>query len=390
MTPSSPRDPRTAPGPRTTPDPRTPRRPLGPRLSRRQSLAALPVLGTGVALGTASALSTAPATAAPAPVRDVPRGTMGATIGSFTDDGSNLDRLLQDLDDVVALGGTGIRLNMGAGHLVGHWNGDDGDSVTLRESAVAQMHTLLDGAAERGLLVYLIYMNHYDINPADDHEPSDEVWLRKTSQWWRAISQEFAPKAAVVQVFNEASGSHYRRPVSIPEDELPAYLEDYRSKIEICRDIVHEADPDVLVTTNLYGWPVGDAREEIWHRELDVIADTLDLITVDAFVDWNDVGAETLNGLLERVARLEETYGKQVAIGEIGVSTGDLSQTVQADRLQIVAEILAGEESTIYLGFLFQLRDTNSYSVHESSFGVLEIDGTPKEAFGRLRETRLS
>lgn len=361
-------------------------------LSRRQTLTSLPALaaGVGAAAGAAGAVAVAaPAAAATVRAADRSPGTLGFTIGSFTENGSNLSQLLSDLDHVAALGGTGIRIDFGAAHLIGSWGGDTGQ-LSLDTRSVAQMHTLLDRAAELGLLVYVMLISHYDDNPGDAHDPSDEVWLTKTEQWWRAIAREFGSEIAIVQVFNEATGYHYRRFEAVAQEDRPAYRRDLAEKIGRCRDIVHEEAPGVLVTHNIYGWPVSDWREEIWYEELDDLADSMDLITVDAFVDFNDTGWETMNGLLDRVKRLEEAYGKQVAIGEFGVSTAGRSYEEQADRLQVGVEVMTSEESTILIGFLFRLRHKPSYSAHESQFGIIEQNSVKKTAYHRIDELRLS
>lgn len=309
---------------------------------------------------------------------------MGATIGSFDDTGSNAADLHEDLRRISELGGTWARMNLSAGHLVSDWDAPDGP-VTLRPAAVEQNHALLDDAAQRGLAICMMYINHYPRT-----EASHATWVERTTAWWRVASAEFAPKIAMAQIFNEAAGHHYRFYRDVPAVREEAYRREMADLILLARSVIHEFNPQVQVTTNLYGWPVGPDIEEQWNRELQALAPVQDLLTVDAYVDWDDEGAETLNGLIPRIARLEETFGKKIAIGEIGVPGLGLAPSVHADRLERIVTIVKDALPTAYATFLYQLRDSTTGPPFEQTFGLLEADGTPKEAFLRLERIGLA
>lgn len=356
------------------------------RVSRRRVVAAAAAAALVAASAGSAVRREQPATpqVAENPLTIGPAPGIGATIGSFDLEGTNGAALHEDLRRLSELGGSWARTNLSAGHLVADWNAPDG-SVALHPAAVERTHALLDDAAERGIAVCMMYINHYE-----SVEASHAEWVERTTAWWRVASAEFAPKIAMAQIFNEAGGHHYRFYRDVPAVREEAYRAEMADLILRARSVIQEVNPQVQITTNLYGWPVGPAIEEQWNRELQALAPAQDLLTVDAYVDWDDEGAETLNGLIPRIARLEETFGKKIAIGEIGVPGLGLAPSVHADRLERIVTIVKDALPTAYATFLYQLRDSTTGPPFEQTFGLLEADGTPKEAFLRLERIGLA
>lgn len=319
--------------------------------------------------------------AAPVPIAAPPG--FGVTIDSFGAGGGNAELVHEDLRHVDHLGGNWVRVNVSAAHLVESWERADG-GVVLRQDAVAQMRAVLHEAEDRGLSVCLMYVDTFP-----DPEAPLRTWTERTEAWWEAISAAFAPAAAMVQVFNEATGFHPRLLQAVPSDEQDAYLVEFAAALDSARTIVHRHAPGAVVTTNLYGWPVGDAIEERWVRELEVLAPVQDVITVDAYVDWGVAGWETLHDLPERMARLRERFGRPVVLGEIGVSDHGIAPEVQADRIATIVQVLKDAVPEVHAVFLYQMRDWDGAEGHEARFGLLEADGTPKPAYTRLEEIGL-
>lgn len=359
-----------------------------PPVARRRLLTGAGGLGVLLGLAASAREHDGPPTPqqASSRVASGPAAGIGVTIdsfGSYDPAGGDLDAILGDLDAVAALGGTWARTNLSAGHLVDSW-GAEGEPVRLREGAVAQLHAVLDRAERLGISMCLMYINHYP-----DAEAPAATWIDRTAAWWDAASAEFAPRIAMAQIFNEASATHYRFHSGIDRADLRTYREELAALLLRAREVIHRHHPGVLITTNLYGWPVGDEVEEDWIRALDQLAAVQDVLTLDAYVDWDDEGAEDLNGLLERLAGLRERYGRHVAIGEIGVSTYGLAESVQADRIETVVRTVKDAVPAVYATFLYQLRDWTADGDHEESFGLMHADGTPKEAYRRLERIGL-
>lgn len=355
------------------------------------------VKGLAWAAPAALVATSAPALAYPSLPPTAGRSTpIGVTIGSAED----TERALQDIEDVAALGGTGIRLGAGWSELVGPGAGEPGDPLTMDPEGVANMHRILDAARARDMTICFMW-----INTMHDQSWAYDDWLAKTEQWWEALAREFAAKVDQVQVFNEASGYHYRFYVDVEEQPktitvwdgsevtIPGraeYLVDLASKISLAGEYVHRYNPAALVTTNLYGWPVGPQIEQVWMDDLDVLAEVQDIITLDAYVPWKDwpKNWKDLGRLRKRVARIRKRYRKPVVIGEIGdsVQDSDGSESVQAWRLMETVDNLRQKGSPIEFAFLFTLRD---WEPGNQGFGLMTEEGEPKEAYTALLERQL-
>lgn len=356
--------------------------------------AATSLAAGGVSTASAQGRSTAAGTSLP-PVSGR-RASFGVTIRS-----GDRQQVLSDIDHVAALGGTAIRLGAGWGDLV-ESPGWPGDPFVLSAAAVADMHAVLDAARARGMAVQMMW-----INTMHDQSWSHDDWLAKTRQWWEALAAEFATKVDQVQVFNEAGGHHYRFYVGLGKEPTtitvwngdqvtipahPEYLVDLADKIGQAAEIIHRHDPSTQVTTNLYGWPVGPQVEQDWVTQLDVLSPVLDIISLDAYLDWNEWEHNKVEfgRLRERVARIRARYGKEVIIGEFGESTINSggAEEVQRDRYLEMLDVLRATDSPIETAFAYQLHDGNGTD-HEGSFGLLRPDGQPKLAYTAIADGRL-
>ncbi|MFC7456543.1 hypothetical protein ACFQS2_05005 [Brachybacterium sp. GCM10030267] len=353
---------------------------------RRRTVLTSAALGvTGVAaLGTLAATSSITAGGEPSSSA----GRFGFTIGSLgpEGEGSSVERVLEDVAEVATLGGSGVRLNAGSGTLLETFDGPD-DDLVWNESAVAEMHRILAAAADAGLRVCLMVINHYDVPDA-----GEDRWLSKTTAWWEGLAVRFAAQVQQIQVFNEADALHYRRYEAVGDRPPAAYLRELASRITEAGRIFRAHSRDVQITTNLYGWPVGDDIEDRWHQVLTVLAPTLDLLTVDAYIDWADTGAETLGGLVDRIARLHSTYGKPVAIGELGDPTCSIcsTQQEQAEHYATFLDVLGGAGDELTDVFFYQLRDRSARDESEETFGVMTESGSAKAAYNMLLDRGLS
>lgn len=330
------------------------------------------VLGTAAA-GVLTAI--VPAGAAAAPVRpSTPR--LGFSGGGLHAD-QGIDQALKDVEAIAALGGTVIRFGFGNRELLRSWGEGEAD-VVLDTAAADAFHRIIDRAHALDMDVIGMVIDTFH-----DQAAPDDLWWTKTTSWWRAVAAEFAGDLEVVQIFNEAGAHHYRFHEGVVAADLTAYHEDLAAKLTTAASIFHRQDPDVLVTTNLYGWPVGDGIEQEWTRAFDVIAPALDLLTVDVYFD-HAFDDEEYPAFAARLQRLADRYDKPVAIGEIGDSTlGDAGREKdQARHYRDYVDLLSGTVAAHVV--FYEFRDAEDDEDSESTFGIIDHHGNPKPAFDHL------
>lgn len=330
------------------------------------------------------------------------RSTKGVTISQLvktaTDDddaatATNAAELIKDIDAVAAINGKAIRTNFpwdfvqNTGAFM--WEGEvvyqPDQPFKLDPLMVSEFKRVVAYARSKGIVL----VEGMAITTFHDQRFPDADWLRVTQWWWEALAREFAPIIDILQVFNEASGYHYRFYRGIPESERVSYLQDMAAKMKMCGDIFRAVNPRVQITTNLYGWPINGDTEAIWMRDLAILAPAQDLISLDVYVDWNnrpDVNVQ----LYARMNRVREAFCKPVSIGEIGDSTiGSGGQATQAQRFGLILDEICKPDSPISSVFLYTLRDSQPIGSagydSEASFGLMTVDGQPKEAYRMIQ-----
>lgn len=296
----------------------------------------------------------------------------GFTINTDTQDGKESYRL-PDLDTLVSLGMQWVRINIPTGDIIADW---EGDTIRFNEDRIVALSRTISEARVRGLKVYLMSIGGYETRDA-------AAYVAKMTEYWNVIAKRFASRAAVWQVFNEANGWHYRFYETVSDADMPAYLKDMAEKLSLARGIIRKYGPRTRVTTNLGGYPLHDATEARWHQALDVIAPSLDAVTVDLYPDlWEDAIAS----IPARMERLKQRYGKPVYVGEIGlpVQTGRFTEAQQAQAYRRYLSTL--DTAHIEAAVFYLLRDVMGGDGQLDTFGVYRADGTPRPAVAVLKE----
>lgn len=288
----------------------------------------------------------------------------------------------KDLDKVKELGTTWIRCGFPAGDLIKEWR-DENWTVLLDQMMLAEFEKFLQKAKSYNLKICFMVVEGYQ------GDVSYSFYIQKMKEYWGLIAQRLAKYIDVWQVFNEADGVHYRH--YYPVDELSAheqnlYYKELASSINTCRTIVHKYNPSTLITTNLYGYPINDEMEARWNNGLNYLNTSLDVITIDAYPQFNE---EEIELLPVRLKRLQTKYKKNIMIGEIGLQTCPtcFSEQDQANILKTYVERL--DSSYIDTIFLYTLRNWEEEDTGEGSFGLLNYNWTPKKSWTSVKEALL-
>lgn len=293
--------------------------------------------------------------------------------GAEVHDASALDDALAQLEEMAALGARVVRCGIGDTQVLRSW-GTTAQSAALAPDRVSAIHRVFACARELGMGVWMMLIVSYP-----DESASAADWRRKTEQWWQLVAEEFADEVAVVQIFNEADGSHYRFHTEIADSDRDSYYGELAELLAAASKTFHAMSPHVQVTTNLSGWPSGDRVQARWERALDVIAPSLDLVTVDIYFD-HAVDDTEMPRFPARIAALRRRYGKPVAIGEIGDPTQGSAQKERAQQqyYEQYVRLLRGLDLS-YVVF-YQYRDRAATTDAEATFGITRADGTAKPA----------
>lgn len=218
-------------------------------------------------------------------------------------------------------------------------------------------------ARDRGLAINLVVPGVPDWAQRYQYQR----YVKSCEGFWSQLSRSFGDQVSVWQVYNEADVTHYR--FFTPVDLSPAYLGELDHLLRRARGILGP-----LTTTNLSGWPMDDERERVWTQILDVLAPSIDLVSLDVYPADNLTEIDRLPARLERI-RLR--YDKQVFVAEVGLQTvpGDWDEDDQ--RHYLASTVRQLHTSRLWGLCLYQLRDEPS----PAGFGVQRDDGTPKLGF---------
>lgn len=372
------------------------RKPELPRVGRRVALS-LGALGLVAPIGVSALARGVDAGAAtedssvPLPTADA--GTPAATTQGTTATHQSLDlsrfgflvgqpdldgaaMVTQDADLVAGLGMGWVRFGVDASVVVKSWNGPGG-SVVLRDAACRTIEESIDHARARNLKVCLMAIDVWS-----DQAASDDEFMTKMRHYWSAVAERFAGKVQQVQIFNEADGQHYRTNASLGAEPGIDYLHELADRLATAREVFHAANPQTKVTTNLIGYPATWEVEPRWNRILDVIAPSIDLITVDAYPQLQQ---DVIYDLPHKLERLQERYGKPVAVGELGINTCATCATPADQARGYGMYIHALRSSVAEAVFFYTLRDGVNPQDAGSTFGVVSRDGhTPKPSWNTL------
>lgn len=245
--------------------------------------------------------------------------------------------------------------------------------------AITYFEEAIDYMNSKGLNVYLILVGTTSQGP----ELTQAEYTQNISRYWEFIAERVADDVELIQIYNEAQSYHYRFYSSVADADLPAYWAEMSTMFGIASDIFKAENPNVQMTTNSYGWPIGPDVEAAWLAFFDAVHENLDVITLDMYPDTQ----EEIPLLIEYIANAKNRYNKPVVVGETGrqgfVDAGnDYSRSIPGQEENVVLYMDAFRQSEASAILMYQLRDGGPDQTQgEQNFGILEYDGTRKASF---------
>lgn len=240
-----------------------------------------------------------------------PKTTFGFTIAPPKI--NNVADAYKDLENMRLLGVKDLRMGFPASEVVDGWGDNKGTRVRVKLDVVAMYSKFLRRAKALGMKVTFLTVEGYI------GDVSYDFYIKQMREYWKLLASRLSRYVDVWQVFNEADGLHYRHYTSVDaEPDKDAYFRELGNAMSECRKIVQRYNPKTRITTNLYGYPINDEREQIWIKELDILHPSIDVITVSAYPQFSET---EIKNLPERLGRLKKRYNKNVIIGEIGMQT---------------------------------------------------------------------
>lgn len=300
------------------------------------------------------------------------RCPLGFTVAAgFTASGGDLARLRADIDAVVALGGTTIRIGADLyhtepGHLAHLRSGIEyaraqGCTVMLTTSQIAHNGEATAAATATAVgFVRTVATAVGDLvtwwQIANEHDARD--WR----DWSRALWDTTAP--------DQGEAQRQRALMDVP------YLETLRDVIAACAAEVRAVNPDVVILTATTGVGANTDVELVWRRFYDVVGPAVDMLGINLYpiVWWEKY--------LEMPARLRRTarrYGKQILITEIGLPKGTVDDELETGAW--IAHQIDRASRSLDVGgvWVYELRDGGTDPANaEDNFGILTNDGTRK------------
>ena len=289
-----------------------------------------------------------------------PQGPRRGAMVEAPVDQADLPRWRSDIDTLAAHGQTLVRTGVYPWLVAPRMGVWDDDAADFYRDALRY-------ARRRGLDVNLV------VPGAPDWAQSSAFgdYQAACSWFWTSMAEAFDHQVLLWQVFNEADHSHYRRFTTLEVDD--SYLGELHRLLVTARGILgRDGHP---ITTNLTGWPMDDAREQSWYEVLDVLADVLDVISLDLYPADNPTQIDELTG---RIDRVRDRYGRPVFVAEIGLQTAADSWSEEEQHRFLPAALSSVLRTDVWGVCLYQLRDQPS----PPGFGITRSDGTPKPAFG--------
>lgn len=348
----------------------------GPRRRRLLSGAALAgavVVGGGsVVLSRSEPDTPVPGVAIP-DIAPAHMARFGFTISNPSPDG--MDEFIADLDVVQRLGMGAVRFSAPIYEIAADWgvrDGRPGGTVRLDPTWLRALTECIDLALGRGLQVCVMAIGVY---PGED--VADEDLPAVMSRFWTALASALAPRELLWQILNEPDGSDFRTYETLQPLDHPDYVRRIAEIVGTARDAIHAAAPGSRVTTNLFGFPIDEDIVVRWEALLDVIAPSVDVITVDAYPETGELRLEIL---VRHLARLRERYGKPLEVGEIGVKTCAECFTEREQAESYASYLEALQSSAAETVYFYALRDDPGRD--SERFGVIAESGRAKPAIG--------
>lgn len=287
----------------------------------------------------------------------------------------NLTLFRQNVDDLVAGGQTWIRVNIWDWEIAAE--GNPRTTIIWNTNNLAIYDQAFNYALEKGLKIFLvtntpIYSDILNFSPSEYHT--------LTANYHQFLSQRYAGKINVWQIFNEADTHDYHNYFAL-SGLTSNYLNELNQVVGIARSAIKQNDPQANVTMNSTGYPLTDQIQNRWFQFFDVLNTNLDFLTLDLYPDVNRVDSE-MAIMGQRVINVRNRYNKPVAVGETGLCTRTslFTEEDQAHYLPLYVENLKIAQPNLIL--VYEIQDENNLPNDcEGSFGLKRVDGTKKPSY---------
>lgn len=280
----------------------------------------------------------------------------------------------QDLAETVAAGFTWIRMDIPNGSY-GTLNTSNG--TFTRNTARSNFYKQACQQAKAAGLRICMDMAAFN----NDNSWSDATYAQYNANVVQAVSQDIGQYVDLWQFFNEHDGNDFRTQQGSPRNA--AYFARLRDALAVLRSAAREYS-SAPVTTTTFGYPINQARYDIWQSFWDVVSPAADIIGVHGYPEGNQT---TINLLATYMTNLKNRYSKPVCILEFGVPkvSGYGTPTQVGDA--IVRQIAAIMSVNPVCAALYQLRDrgTNPNDTNgEMVFGILENNYVKKSYYNAV------
>lgn len=310
------------------------------------------------------------------------RTTFGFTTHVLTVDGHNhtLSQFKQNVDLLAEKKQTWVRMD-----LVTHEIAPSGNGVTINwnKKGLSVYDEAINYARKRKLRVMIA-----STVPVFAKEYSKEDYQQVAKAYYGFLAKRYKGKVAIWQLFNEPNIHHFRDHSHNPAlMDDPNYVSELKAVFQASSQAIKRSDKAANVTTSVSHW-VGARPPEAFLSQTSVLFDaldeSLDLITLNLFPDMS---MEEIDRLPTYVKYFKEKYGKEVVIGEIGVSTKPgvgFTESDQARYMGLAIKSLKQGDVRPKVILFYELMDQTIFQSpldHENYYGTLYNDGTKKSSF---------
>ena len=251
--------------------------------------------------------------------------------------------------------------------------GGEANSVEFNEN-IGVYDEAIAYAKEKGLKVFFV-TNVPDFAKEYSHEDYKQV----AKDFYTKLAQRYSEQVDIWQIFNEADTHAFRDYSGIGYPLDPKYLQELAEVMQVSADAIKAVDKDAKTTANLSHWVrSGVDIIEKGTTFFDAINDSIDIVSLDLYTDDS---LDEINRLPSIIEYFSKRYNKHVFIAELGLPTAGFPEEIQGAAITAAIEALKSGNVRPEGVIIYELSDeATAYNAAERSFGVFNIDGSPKDS----------
>ncbi len=283
----------------------------------------------------------------------------------------NLDFFKRTVDDLANHNQKWIRIN------IAPWEAavsENAGIISWNQDAMLKYDEAVNYAKSKGLKILLVTsVPDYALSY------SDQDYTQATARFHSELANRYKGKIDIWQIYNEPDAHHFKGYRLITSSEVTTeYLDSLKTNFAASRDAIKQIDPNVKFTSNVTGFPLTTETFNNWQKFFGAIASELDIISLDIYTQ----NQSDISLLKNAVGSVLVSYNKPVLIAETGAPTAD-GRFTEANQADLMVATINELKSTNPLAIIFYeyadtIPDTNKT---ESSFGIVNAQGTPKSSY---------